>query len=103
MGSPPLLPLRLAGTLTEAAGGTALTAVVVGHMQRASCPTHIRCFLISLCIKSQVILHFPGATHATLPVPSAPSAELHCRVDVSGCECLQIDEKSRPLRQGPVF
>ena len=41
----------------------------------------------------RAILHVSGATHASLPVPLAHSAELDCRVDVSGCEWLQIDEK----------
>ena len=32
---------------------------------------------------------FLRAAHASLPVPSARSAELHCRVDVSGSKLLE--------------
>ena len=44
---------------------------------------------------------FLRAAHASLPVPSARSAELHCRVDVSGCEWLQIVEN--PGHSGRVL
>ena len=57
--------------------------------------------MISFYIKLKVVLHVSGATHASLPVPWAHSAELHCRVDVSGCEWLQIDEN--PGHSGRVL
>ena len=66
-------------------------------------PSHIRWRLLCFPMKSHRFFMFLRAAHASLPVPSARSAELHCRVDVSGCEWLYFYEKSRPLRQGLVF
>ena len=64
---------------------------------------YIRWGLLCFPMKYLRFCMFLRAAHASLPVPSARSAELHCRVDVSGCEWLYFDEKTRPLRQGLVF
>ncbi len=62
---------------------------------------YIRRCLLCFPMKYFRFSMFLRAAHASLPVPSARSAELHCRVDVSGCEWLQIVEN--PGHSGRVL